>query len=426
MTYISELDAREVIDSRGYPTVEAIVKTDNGSVGRAMVPSGASTGAREAVELRDGNVERYHGEGVLDAVSNVRTTLDEALRGLDVRNQRELDSRMLELDGTDNKGNLGANALLAVSLATAHAAAAVTNQSLYRYLGGADAHILPLPFMNVINGGEHADNKLDFQEFMIVPGGASNFSEALRWGVEVFHTLKGILSSEDYSTAVGDEGGFAPNINSNRQALDCLIDAIQRAGYTPGEDVALALDVAASEIYEDSHYHLPGENAKYDSDEMVDYLASLVDDYPIVSIEDGCDEDDWGGWDELTERVGDSVQVVGDDLFVTNPSILQKGIDEGVANSVLVKVNQIGTLSETFDTVELASSAGYTAMISHRSGETEDTTIADLAVGLNTGQIKTGSLSRSERTAKYNRLLTIEDQLGESARYSGFESLSTR
>lgn len=426
MSRISELNAREVIDSRGYPTVEAIVKTDNGAVGRAMVPSGASTGAREAVELRDGDADRYHGEGVLDAVSNVRTTLAEALRGLDVRNQRELDSRMLELDGTDNKGNLGANALLAVSLATAHAAAAVTNQSLYRYLGGADAHILPLPFMNVINGGEHADNKLDFQEFMIVPGGASNFSEALRWGVEVFHTLKEILSSEDYSTAVGDEGGFAPNINSNRQALDCLIEAIQRAGYTPGEDVALALDVAASEIYEDGHYHLPGENAKYDSDEMVDYLASLVDDYPIVSIEDGCDEDDWGGWDELTERVGDSVQVVGDDLFVTNPSILQKGIDEGVANSVLVKVNQIGTLSETFDTVELASSAGYTAMISHRSGETEDTTIADLAVGLNTGQIKTGSLSRSERTAKYNRLLTIEDQLGESARYRGFESLSTR
>lgn len=425
MTVIESVTAREVLDSRGYPTVEATVQTSDGSTGRAMVPSGASTGDREAVELRDGDPDRFGGDGVLEAVANVENEIAQELEGLDVRRQRRLDSVMLGLDGTSNKAELGANALLSVSLAAAHAAASSTDQPLYRYLGGPNARTLPLPFMNVINGGEHADNELDLQEFMIVPGGAPSFSEALRWGVEVFHSLEDLLEKQGYSTTVGDEGGFAPSFESNRAALDRLLEAIEEAGYTPGEDVSLALDVAASELYANDRYNLPGEGETLNSEAMVNYLSSLSEDYPIVSIEDGCDEDDWDGWTSLTERIGDDVQVVGDDVFVTNVDILREGIEKNVANSVLVKVNQIGTLSETFDTVQLASRSGYSAMISHRSGETEDTTIADLAVALNTGQIKTGSLSRSERTAKYNRLLAVERELGDEAYFEGFGSLTT-
>lgn len=390
-----------------------------------MVPSGASTGEREAVELRDGDSGRFGGNGVLEAVANVEDDIAGELEGLDVRRQRRIDSVMLALDGTSNKAELGANAILSVSLAAARAAANATDQPLYRYLGGPNARTLPLPFMNVINGGEHADNELDLQEFMIVPGGAPSFSEALRWGVEVFHSLEDLLEDQGYSTTVGDEGGFAPSFESNRAALDRLLEAIRNAGYTPGEDVALALDVAASELYEDDRYNLSGEGETFNSEAMVNYLASLTDDYPIVSVEDGCDEDDWEGWASLTERIGEDVQVVGDDVFVTNVDILRDGIEEDVANSVLVKVNQIGTLSETFDTVQLATRSEYSAMISHRSGETEDTTIADLAVALNTGQIKTGSLSRSERTAKYNRLLAIERELEDEAYFEGFRSLTT-
>ncbi len=424
MTEIRSVSAREVLDSRGYPTIEAKVCTVEGSTGRAKVPSGASTGEREAVELRDGDSDRFNGNGVLEAVANVKNTIAPELEGLDTRRQRRIDSLMLELDGTDNKGNLGANTLLSVSLATARAAANALDLTLYRYLGGPNARELPLPFMNVINGGEHADNQLDLQEFMIVPGGASSFTEALRWGVEVFHTLKEILEEENYSTTVGDEGGFAPSFESNEEALEQLLEAIERAGYEPGEDVALALDVAASELYDEDRYVLSGEGESLNTEAMVNYLGSLVEEYPIVSVEDGCDEEDWDGWSLLTDRYGSDVQIVGDDVFVTNVEILRKGIKESVANSILVKVNQIGTLSETFDTVELATQSGYTSMISHRSGETEDTTIADLAVALKTGQIKTGSLSRSERTAKYNRLLAVEKQLGDEAYFAGFDNLS--
>lgn len=423
MTEIRSVSAREVLDSRGYPTIEATVRTTGGAAGRAKVPSGASTGEREAVELRDGDPDRFDGNGVLEAVANVKNTIAPELKGLNARRQRRIDSLLLELDGTDNKGNLGANTLLSVSLATARAAANALDLTLYRYLGGPNARELPLPFMNVINGGEHADNQLDLQEFMIVPGGASSFAEALRWGVEVFHSLKEILEEKNYGTTVGDEGGFAPSFESNEEALEQLLEAIERAGYQPGEDVALALDVAASELYDEERYVLPGEGESFNTKAMVNYLGSLVEEYPIVSLEDGCDEADWDGWSLLTDRYGSDVQIVGDDVFVTNAEILRKGIEESVANSVLVKVNQIGTLSETLDTVELATQSGYTSMISHRSGETEDTTIADLAVALKTGQIKTGSLSRSERTAKYNRLLAIEKQLGGEAYFSGFDSL---
>jgi enolase len=424
MTEIRSVSAREVLDSRGYPTIEATVRTSCGALGRAKVPSGASTGEQEAVELRDEDPDRFGGNGVLEAVANVKNTIAPELEGLDARRQRRIDSLMLELDGTDNKGNLGANTLLSVSLATARAAADALDLALYRYLGGPNARKLPLPFMNVINGGEHADNQLDLQEFMIVPGGAPNFGEALRRGVEVFHGLKESLEEQNYGTTVGDEGGFAPSFESNQEALEQLLEAIQRAGYEPGEDVALALDVAASELYDEDRYVLPGEGESFNTQAMVNYLGTLIEEYPIVSVEDGCDEEDWNGWSLLTEQYGSEVQIVGDDVFVTNAEILRKGIVESVANSVLIKVNQIGTLSETLDTVELATQSGYTSMISHRSGETEDTTIADLAVALKTGQIKTGSLSRSERTAKYNRLLAIEKQLGDEAYYPGFDSLS--
>lgn len=423
MSEIKSLKAREVLDSRGYPTVAVRVIVQSGDVGRAMVPSGASTGEREAVELRDEDPDRFGGQGVLKPVSNVQTTLANELRGVDVRNQRKIDSVMLEVDGTPNKQNLGANAILGVSLAAARAAASVTGQPLYRYLGGPKVSLLPLPFMNVINGGEHANNQLDLQEFMIVPGGADSFSEAVRWGAEVFHELETLLRDEGFNTGVGDEGGFAPSLDSNREALDWLLEAIKQAGYEPGGDISLALDVAASELYDNGQYKLSGEDESLPAASMVSYLVSLVEEYPIVSIEDGCDEDDWEGWKTLTDRIGEEVQLVGDDVFVTNPSILEDGIKAGVGNSVLVKVNQIGTLSETFDTVELADRYGYASMISHRSGETEDTFIADLSVGLNTGQIKAGSLSRGERTAKYNRILRIEDDLEEQGKFVGFRSL---
>ena len=426
MASITDVSAREVLDSRGFPTVEATVTVDEHVTGRALVPSGASTGEREAVELRDQDPDRYSGDGVLQAVANAEETIGEELEGRDVRNQRELDHLMIELDGTENKSDLGANAMLAVSLAAARAAAKSCHQPLYRYLGGSNAHRLPLPFMNVINGGEHADNNLDIQEFMIVPGGAGSFAEALRWGTEVFHSLKGLLEQEGYRTTVGDEGGFAPDFDANHEALDWLVRAIRNAGYEPGDDVSLALDLAASELYEDGVYDFSGENTRLASDELVDYLSDLLDDYPIVSVEDGCDEDDWSGWSQLTDQLGETLQIVGDDVFVTNPDILREGISENIANSILIKVNQIGTLTETLDTVEIATESAYTSMISHRSGETEDTTIADIAVGLGTGQIKTGSLSRSERTAKYNRLLRIEDELGNEASYPGFDALVTR
>lgn len=425
MSTITDVTGREVLDSRGYPTVEATITVDDHVTGRALVPSGASTGDREAVELRDGDADRYSGDGVLNAVSNVEDEIAEELIGCDVREQRNLDHTMMEMDGTDNKSRLGANAMLAVSLAAARAAAKVCHQSLYRYLGGSNARRLPLPFMNVINGGEHADNNLDIQEFMIVPGGADSFTEALRWGTEVFHSLKSLLEEEGYRTTVGDEGGFAPDFDANHEALDWLVRAVRNAGFDPGEDVALALDLAASELYADGVYDFSGEGVELSSDELVDYLDDLLDDYPVVSVEDGCDEDDWSGWGTLTDQLGGQLQIVGDDVFVTNPEILEKGINEGIANSILIKVNQIGTLTETLDTVEMATRAGYTSMISHRSGETEDTTIADLAVGLGTGQIKTGSLSRSERTAKYNQLLRIEDELGDEADYAGFDALVT-
>lgn len=426
MRSITGITAREVLDSRGYPTVEATVTVEGNTTGRALVPSGASTGEREAVELRDGDSNRYSGNGVLEAVANVENDIDGQLTGRDVRNQRELDRTMIQLDGTDNKSSLGANAMLAVSLASARVAAKTCGQPLYQYLGGPNAHRLPLPFMNVINGGEHADNNLDIQEFMIVPGGAGTFREALRWGTEVFHCLKSLLENEGYRTTVGDEGGFAPDFDANREALDWLMKAIREAGYEPGEDVSVALDLAASELYSDGTYEFSGENVQFESAGLVDYLEELLDGYPVVSVEDGCDEDDWSGWEQLTDRLGDELQIVGDDVFVTNPEILERGINENIANSILIKVNQIGTLTETLDTVEMATQAGYTSMISHRSGETEDTTIADLSVGLGTGQIKTGSLSRSERTAKYNQLLRIEDALGDQASYAGFDALVTR
>jgi enolase len=423
MPIIETIHGREVLDSRGNPTVEVEVLTESGFHGRAMVPSGASTGEKEAVELRDQDTDRYRGKGVRDAVDNVNQVLEAELRGYDVRDQQLIDEHMIEEDGTNNKSNLGANAMLGVSLAVARAAADYSELSLYRYLGGPSASRLPMPFMNILNGGEHADNSVDIQEFMVVPGGFDRFSEALRCGVEVFHELKTVLRSKSLGTAVGDEGGFAPDLDSNQQALDLIVTAIERAGYEPGSDVALALDVAAAEIYEDDEYHLEGEGVSLSSDELIDRYEDWVDQYPIVSIEDGCDEEDWNGWEQLTHRLSEDVQLVGDDLFVTNPEILRRGIREEIANSILIKVNQIGTLSETLETIDLATRNGYTSMISHRSGETEDTTIADLAVAKNTGQIKTGSASRSDRVAKYNRLLRVEERLGPEAEYVGFDVL---
>jgi enolase len=421
---IDSIVAREVLDSRGTPTVEAEVLLEGGATGRAIVPSGASTGAHEAHELRDGDAKRYFGKGVLQAVSNVEEKIAPALLGLSALDQGTVDAAMRELDGSDNKSALGANAVLAVSMAVARAAANGVGLPLYRYLGGPMATLLPVPLMNVINGGAHASNNLDFQEFMLVPHGASSFREALRMGAEVFHTLKGLLSAQGLSTAVGDEGGFAPDLAGNDAAGALLIQAIEKAGYRPGDQISLALDVASSEFYKGGRYAFGG--GSYTSAEMVNQLAQLVSRYPIISIEDGLAEDDWEGWGLLTERLGKTVQLVGDDLFVTNSSRLQRGIDQGIANSILIKVNQIGTLTETLQAIDLAGRAGYTSVISHRSGETEDTTIADLAVATRAGQIKTGSLSRSDRVAKYNQLLRIEDELGSQAVYAGAEDRGPR
>ena len=422
MGQIIKVVGREVLDSRGNPTVEVEVHTTTGHSGRAIVPSGASTGVHEAVELRDGDKGRYMGKGVLQAVNNVNTILNDELHGMYVTDQNALDARMLELDGTPNKGNLGANAILGVSLAAARAAAQVTGQPLYRYVGGVNANTLPIPMMNILNGGSHADNSIDFQEFMIMPVGANCFSEALRMGAEVFHNLKAVLKSGGYSTNVGDEGGFAPNLKSNEEAVTVILQAIEKAGYKPGEDVYLALDPASSEYYltDEKVYHFKKSNGdKLTASQMVDYWKNWTDKYPIISIEDGMAEDDWEGWKLITDTIGDKIQLVGDDLFVTNTKRLAMGIETKTANSILVKVNQIGSLTETIDAVNMAYRASYTAVMSHRSGESEDNTIADLAVALNTGLIKTGSASRSDRIAKYNQLLRIEEDLGESARYWG-------
>ena len=418
MTAIIDITGREIIDSRGNPTVEVDVTLETGAFGRAAVPSGASTGAHEAVELRDGG-KRYLGKGVERAVEAVNTELYDALTGLDAEEQIILDNAMRELDGTDNKSRLGANAILGVSLATAKAAADEAAMPLYSYLGGPNAHVLPVPMMNIINGGEHADNPIDIQEFMIMPVSAGNIRDAIRMGAEIFHTLKKNLSAAGHNTGVGDEGGFAPNLNGTTDALDFIMKSIENAGYKPGEDIMLALDSASSEFYKDGKYVLSGEGKTLDAGEMVDYYVDLCGRYPILSIEDGMDEDDWAGWKALTEAIGDKVQLVGDDLFVTNPARLKDGIEQGVANSILVKVNQIGTLTETFDAVNMAHRASYTSVMSHRSGETEDATIADLAVATNCGQIKTGSLARSDRLAKYNQLIRIEEMLGTAAHYAG-------
>ncbi len=419
MSTIIDIHAREILDSRGNPTVEVDVILEDGTLGRAAVPSGASTGAHEAVEMRDGDKSRYMGKGVLEAVAAVNGEIAEALVGFDSTEQQAIDGAMIELDGTDNKGRLGANAILGVSLAAAKAAADFTSQPLYRYVGGTSARVLPVPMMNIINGGEHADNPIDIQEFMIMPVSANNIRDAVRMGSEIFHTLKKELSAAGLSTGIGDEGGFAPNLSSTRDALDFILKAVEKAGYTPGDDIMLALDCAATEYFKDGKYELSGEGKSLSSDENVAYLASLVNDYPILSIEDGMDEDDWDGWVALTKELGDKVQLVGDDLFVTNPERLSRGIEEKAANSLLVKVNQIGTLSETLMAVDMAHRARMTAVMSHRSGETEDATIADLAVATNCGQIKTGSLARSDRLAKYNQLIRIEEMLDETAVYAG-------
>ena len=421
MTAILDLHARQILDSRGNPTVEVDVWLEDGSMGRAAVPSGASTGAHEAVERRDGDKSKYGGKGVCDAVDAVRGEIAEAVRGLEAEDQAEIDALLIDLDGTDNKARLGANAILGVSLAVAKAAADARGLPLYRYVGGVAAQLLPVPMMNIVNGGVHADNPIDFQEFMVMPVGASSLAEAVRCGAEIFHTLKGRLHAARLSTSVGDEGGFAPNLASARDALDFIMTSIEEAGYKPGDDVVLALDCAATEYFRDGAYRMEGEGKTLSSAENADYLAALVADYPIRSIEDGMAEDDWQGWHLLTERLGGKVQLVGDDLFVTNPTRLARGIEEGTANSILVKVNQIGTLTETLEAVSLAQRSGYTAVMSHRSGETEDTTIADLAVATNCGQIKTGSLARSDRLAKYNQLIRIEEELGSMARYAGRE-----
>ena len=423
MSEIASVRARQILDSRGNPTVEVDVTLSDGSLGRAAVPSGASTGAHEAVELRDGDQSRWGGKGVEKAVANVNGEIAQAVTGCDASDQTGLDQAMIALDGTENKGRLGANAILGVSLATAKAAAASLKQPLYRYVGGAEANLLPVPMMNILNGGVHADNPIDFQEFMVMPVGAPNFAEALRCGAEIFHALKSALHSAGLSTSVGDEGGFAPNIGSARQALDFIDGAVSAAGYELGSDVLLALDPAASEFFKNGRYELAGEGKTLSPAEMADYYVQLAAAYPIASIEDGMAEDDWQGWKSLTDKLGGRVQLVGDDLFVTNVKRLQQGIDEGIANSILIKVNQIGTLTETIAAVRLAQSNGYTAVMSHRSGETEDSTIADLAVALSCGEIKTGSLARSDRTAKYNQLLRIEEQLGQAARYAGRAAL---
>ena len=419
MSKITRITAREILDSRGNPTVEADVELDSGIMGRAAVPSGASTGVHEAVELRDGDADRYLGKGVRNAVANVNGEISDALLGMDAGDQAAIDQAMIELDGTANKGRLGANALLAVSLANAHAAAIDAGQPLYRHLGGDDAVTLPVPMMNIINGGEHAENSIDFQEFMIIPAGAPSFSEALRYGAEVFHRLKAVLSKRGLNTAVGDEGGFAPNLSSNEAAIAIIIEAIEQAGYRPGEDIYLGIDAASSEFLKDGVYSLKGEGRDLDAEGMKDLLADWTSRYPIVSIEDGMGEEDWDGWAALTGAVGSSCQLVGDDLFVTNTGILERGIRDGIANAILIKVNQIGTLTETLAAIRMAQDASYGVVVSHRSGETEDTTIADLAVATGAGQIKTGSLSRSDRIAKYNQLLRIEEQLGDRAIYPG-------
>ena len=426
---IESIQSREILDSRGNPTVGVDVHTAAGGFGRAAVPSGASTGSREALELRDGDAARYGGKGVARAVAAVNGEIAEAIRGhslAGLEEQAALDRRLIELDGTDTKSRLGANALLGVSLAAAHAAAAAAGEPLYRFIGGESAHLLPAPMMNVLNGGAHADNNVDVQEFMLFPLGAENFSEALRWGAEIFHTLRGVLNERGYATAVGDEGGFAPNLASNQEAVELILFAIEKAGYRPGEEIFLALDPAASEFYEDGQYRLAGEQRNLDSDEMIGFWSDWVARYPIVSIEDGLAEGDWQGWSRFTAALGDRLQIVGDDLFVTNPAILQRGIDEAAANAILIKVNQIGTLTETLEAMRLAESAEMGIVVSHRSGETEDTTIADLAVALGAGQIKTGSLCRTDRVCKYNQLLRIEAGLGPRARYAGASKLAGR
>jgi enolase len=427
MTNITAIIGHEVLDSRGNPTVEAEVQLASGVVGRAIVPSGASTGEHEAVELRDGDDARFLGKGVLKAVENVNGEIADALADWDAADQRALDQKMIELDGTANKGRLGANAILAVSMAAARAAAADYGLPLYRYLGGAGANTLPTPMMNILNGGAHADNNVDFQEFMVMPVGAPSFSEAFRWGVEVFHTLKGVLKKRGYNTAVGDEGGFAPSVKSNVEAIEVVLEAIQQAGYKPGEEIAIALDPAASEFYQDGKYVFKkSDKSAKSSDDMVKFYAKWVEDYPIVSLEDGLSEDDWEGWQNLTQELGGKIQLVGDDIFVTNIEFLQEGIDKGVGNSILIKVNQIGTVSETLDAIDLARRNAYTSVISHRSGETEDTFIADFAVATGAGQIKTGSASRTDRICKYNQLLRIESELGDSARFLGLTALNYR
>ena len=419
---IQKINAREVLDSRGNPTVEADVTLNNGVVGRAIVPSGASTGQREALELRDGDKNRYLGKGVLKAVNFINTEINSALQGVEISSQKIIDQTMIDLDGTETKSRLGANSILAVSLACAKANAKSQNQSLFRSFNFSDSFQLPVPMMNIINGGEHANNSVDIQEFMVIPAGAPSFKEALRYGTEVFHHLKAVLDKKGLNTAVGDEGGFAPDLKSNEEALEVIIEAINNAGYTPGKDMFIGIDAASSEFYKDGTYNLTSEGLKLANSEFVDYLASWVKKYPIISIEDGMDENDWEGWEMLTHKLSNSVQLVGDDLFVTNSQILAKGIKNNIANSILIKVNQIGTLSETFDAMKMALDANYTCVMSHRSGETEDTTIADLAVATNCGQIKTGSLSRSDRLAKYNRLLRIEEELGSEAKYPGLSA----
>jgi enolase len=419
MAKIEDIRAREILDSRGNPTVEADVLLDSGHWGRAAVPSGASTGSREAVELRDGNKNRYGGKGVLKAVANVQGEIRKKLKGFRAEDQVKLDRALIDLDGTENKARLGANAILAVSLATARAAANQKDVPVYEYLGGSRAVSLPVPMMNIINGGAHADNNVDIQEFMIIPAGAPDFSEALRYGAEVFHALKKVLHARGLATSVGDEGGFAPDLPSNEAALMAIMEAIERAGYKPGKDISLGLDAASNEFYKDGRYHLESERRQYSAAEFTDYLADLVKRFPIVSIEDGMAEDDWDGWKILTEKLGKKIQLVGDDVFVTNTKILKQGIAKGIANSILIKVNQIGTLTETLEAIDMAVKAGYTAVVSHRSGETEDSTIADIAVGSKATQIKTGSLSRSDRLAKYNQLLRIQETLGARARYHG-------
>ena len=423
---IKKIIAREVLDSRGNPTVEADVILTNGILGRAIVPSGASTGQREALELRDGDKSRYLGKGVLKAVNFINTEISESLTGMDVSNQKAIDHKMIDMDGTDTKSRLGANSILAVSLACAHANAQNKNQSLFRSFDFSETYQMPVPMMNIINGGEHANNSVDIQEFMIIPAGAPSFKEALRYGTEVFHHLKAVLEQKGLNTAVGDEGGFAPDLKSNEEALEVIIEAINNAGYTPGRDIFIGIDAASSEFYKNGTYNLTSEGLKLTNSEFTDYLASWVEKYPIISIEDGMDENDWEGWEMLTQKLSNSIQLVGDDLFVTNSKILAKGIKNNIANSILIKVNQIGTLTETFDAMKMALDAGYTCVMSHRSGETEDTSIADLSVATNCGQIKTGSLSRSDRLAKYNRLLRIEEELGDEAKYPGISAFKNQ